>query len=188
MNSKQKQFILLTAALFVIFVLIFNVHTYVDSSRFIVSASRSSQILNINRLRHPNVNKRSEHRQYPNLRKQDRLRLIMVPGLKRLYVLNGHRVIYIMHARTNIRQQTLRTRGHHGQQIDHVNTGHTLTGRSWSALSHQCYIVAPAAVDQDKVAKNWLKTDFAFPNTIQLSRPDAQWLQSLPKGTKIIIR
>ncbi|MEE6634640.1 hypothetical protein [Limosilactobacillus pontis] len=188
MNNKQKQFILLTTAMFAVIVLIFNIHAYVDSSRFISGASRPSQVLNVNRLRHPNINKPSEHRHYPDLSKQGQLRLIMVPGLNRLYVLSGQRVVYIMHARTNIQRRALTSQGHHGQQVAHVNSDHTLAGRNWSALSHQCYIIAPATVDQDHVAKDWLKTVFAFPNSIQLSQPDAQWLQSLPKNTKIIIR
>lgn len=188
MIRKQKQFILLMAALFAAILLIINIHAYVDSSRFITDASRTSQVLNTNRLRHPNVNKPSEHKRYPALHKQDRLHLVMVPGMKRLYVLSGQRVIYIMHARTTITHQTVTALDQHGQQIAHVGDGHTLAGRDWSALSHQCYIIAPAAIDQDRVAKNWLKNTFAFPNTIQLSRPDAQWLQGLPKNTKITIR
>ncbi|MGN1279248.1 MAG: hypothetical protein ACI4T4_01040 [Limosilactobacillus sp.] len=188
MNSKQKQFIILTAALFAVIVLFINIHAYLDSSRFITGASRVSQVLNTNRLRRPNINKPSEHKRYPNLRQQARLRIIAVPGMKRIYVLNGHRVIYIMHARVMVNQRTLVLRGQHGQQIDHVEAGHTLAGTNWSAMSHQCYIISPATVDKTQVKKDWLKARFTFPNTIQLSRPDAQWLQNLPKNTKITIR
>lgn len=188
MIRKQKQFILLIATIFVAIILIINVHAYVDSSRFIVGASRTSQVLNTNRLRRPSINRSSEHKRYPDLRKQEQLHLVMVPGLNRLYVLSRQRVIYIMHARTTIPHQTVKTRGQGGQQIDHVSTSHTLAGHNWSALSHQCYIVAPATVDQNQVAKNWLKTSFPFPNAIQLSQPDAQWLQGLPQNTKITIR
>lgn len=188
MIRKQKQFILLMAALLAAILLIINIYAYVDSSRFITDASRTSQILNTNRLRHPNINKPSEHKHYPALHNQDQLRLIMVPGMQRLYVLNGQRVIYIMHAKTTITHQTVTVQGHHGQQIDHIGAGRTLAGCDWSALSHQCYIIAPTMVDQERVGANWLKESFAFPNTIQLSRPDAQWLQELPKNTKIIIR
>ena len=188
MNNKQKQFILLTTALFVVIVLFINLHAYLDTSRFITGASRTSQALNTNRLRRPNLSKSSEHRRYPDLRKQSGLRLIAISGMKRVYVLSGQRVIYIMHARVAINHQSVVSRGQRGQQIDHVAAGHTLAGRNWSALSRQSYIVAPAASDQNQVKGNWLKTSFDFPNTIQLSRPDAQWLQTLPKGTKIVIR
>ena len=67
MIRKQKQFILLMAALFAAILLIINIHAYVDSSRFITDASRTSQVLNTNRLRHPNVNKPSEHKRYPEI-------------------------------------------------------------------------------------------------------------------------
>lgn len=188
MNSKQKQFILLTTILFGVIVLFINIHAYLDSSHFITGASKTSQVLNVNRLRHPNINKPSEKKSYPSLSKRGHLRLIAVAGLKRIYVLDGHRVIYIMHARVSTNQHSLIFRGPHGQQIDHVEAEQTLAGCDWSALSRQCYIIAPAAIDQKQVKKNWLKTDFDFPNSIQLSRPDAKWLQGLPKNTKITIR
>ena len=96
MNSKQKQFVLITAALFVVLVFFINIHAYFDSSRFITGASRTSQVLNTNRLRHPNINKPSEHKSYPDLRKLKQLRVIAVPDMHRVYVLSGRRVVYII--------------------------------------------------------------------------------------------
>ena len=188
MNSKQKQFVLITAVLFVVLVFFINIHAYFDSSRFITGASRTSQVLNTNRLRHPNINKSSEHKSYPDLRKLKQLRVIAVPDMHRVYVLSGQRVVYIMHARVTIQKRSIITSGKQGQQVDYVGAGHIFAGDNWTALSHQSYIIAPTTIDQKAVAKNWLKSDFDFPDTIQLSRPDAQWLQTLPKNTKITIR
>lgn len=188
MNNKQKQFILLTAVLFIIILIVVNIHTYIDSSRFITGASRTSQVLSVNRLRRPSITKPSEHHHYPDLRKQEKLHLVAVPGMKRVYVLSADRVIYIMHARVNIAHRSALSQGDSGQQVNYVTADHNLSAHNWTALDHRCYIIAPNAIDQQRIKRDWLKIPFAFPNTIQLSRPDAQWMQTLPKDTKITIR
>ena len=135
-----------------------------------------------------NWRKPSETVPYPDLSKVKDLWVKVDLKGNRTYLYDGQKVIYTMHARVAINHQSVVSRGQREQQIDHVAAGHTLAGRNWSALSRQSYIVAPAASDQNQVKGIWLKSSFDFPNTIQLSRPDAQWLQTLPKGTKIVIR
>lgn len=188
MNREQKHLFYLIAIFFTISVVIINAHAYLSSSKFIPDAGRASQVVSANRLRHPNRNRPSENKAYPNLRKQSHLRIIAVTKLQKVFVLSGHRVIYTMHARINAKSQATSSQGRFGQQINYVGGKQALGASNWVALSNHLYFVAPATIGQHAVAKNWLKQSFNFPRTIQVSQPDAHWLQSLPKGTPVTIR
>ncbi|MGM9892498.1 hypothetical protein [Limosilactobacillus sp.] len=188
MNSELKRISLITLVVFLVLTLGINVHTYLDSSKFIPEASRRSQVRNINLLRPTNLNHPSEHHNYPNLRQAKKLHLVAEPALKRVYVLSGHRVIYIMHAQINLHPQRLTSQAKSGQQLYQKRGSQLVTGLNWTEFGHHYYFESVAAVNQQTVKKNWLKKPVAIPGTIQLSQPDARWLQSLPEGTPITIR
>lgn len=188
MNSELKRISLITLTIFLVLVLGINIHTYLDSSNFIPEANRRSQVKNINLLRRPNRHHPSEHKSYPALKKIKQLRLVAEPALKRVYVLDGRQVIYIMHAQVNLRPQQLTSQAKAGQQLYQKRGAKFVTGFDWSEFGHHYYFESVVAINQQRAKNNWLKKPVTIPGTIQLSRPDARWLQTLPKGTPIIIR
>lgn len=188
MNSELKRVSLITLVLFVVMTLGINIHAYLDSSQFIPEASHRSQVRNVNLLRSANRNHPSEHHNYPNLHRVKKLHLVAEPALKRVYVLSGNRVIYIMHAQINLRPQQLSSQAKSGQQLYQKRGSTLVTGLNWTECGHHYYFESLVEVNQTAVKKNWLKKPVVIPGTIQLSQPDAHWIQSLPCNTPITIR
>lgn len=188
MNSELKRISLITLIIFGVMVIIINMHVYLDSGKFIPEASRISQVRNANLLRRPNLNRPSEHKHYPRLTNKKRLQLVAEPTLKRVYVIEDHRVIYIMHAQVNLPAQRLISQAKVGQQLYQKQNQQLISGFNWTEFGHHYYFEAATSINQQAVKKNWLKHPVTVPGTIQLSLPDAQWIQTLPKGTPIIIR
>lgn len=188
MNSELKRVTLITLIIFGVMAIIINMHTYLDSGKFIPEAGRVSQVRNVNLLRRPNRNQPSERKRYPRLADKKKLRVIAEPTLKRVYVLEGHRVIYIMHAQVDLYPQRLTSQAKFGQQLYQKRGQQLISGFNWTEFGHHYYFESISSVNQQAVKKNWLKHPVTAPGTIQLSLPDAQWIQTLPKGTPIIIR
>lgn len=188
MNNELKRLSLITVTIFVVVTAIINLHSYLDSSRYIPEASRVSQVHNTNLLRHPNINHPSEHKSYPRLAGKKKLRVIAEPALKRVYVLQEHRVIYIMHAQVNLRARQLTVQGKNGQQL-YQRRGRQLTAAiNWTEFGHHYYFEALTQINHQSAKSDWLVKPTVIPGTIQLSVPDALWIQSLPKGTPLTIR
>lgn len=188
MNSELKRLSLITLSLFLVMVLVVNVHTYLDAGKFIPEATCHSQVRNVNLMRSVNCHHPSEHKNYPSLAHTKKLRLVAEPALKRVYVLTGSRVIYIMHAQINLYPQHLTSQAKSGQQLYQKRGTTLVTGFDWSEFGHHFYFESVAAVNQHRVGNNWLQDPVKVPGTIQLSKPDARWIQTLPKGIPIIIR
>lgn len=188
MNSELKRVTLITLIIFGVMAIIINMHTYLDSGKFIPEAGRVSQVRNVNLLRRPNRNQPSERKRYPRLADKKKLCVIAEPTLKRVYVLENHRVIYIMHAQVSLYPQRLTSQAKVGQQFYQKRGQQLISGFNWAEFGHHYYFESISSVNQQAVKKNWLKHPVTAPGTIQLSLPDAQWMQTLPKGTPIIIR
>ena len=188
MNREFKHLCQIAGVILLLVILFTNAHCYLDSSHFIPEARRTSQVYNTNLLSKPRLYKASEHRNYPNLRKQAGLRLIAEPGMKKVFVLSKHKVIYIMHAQVNAQPGHFTSQGKYGQQLFHVQGRDAVYAKSWTEFGHHYYFETPVSRDQHPVSNKWLEKPAKVANTIQLSAPDAKWVQSLPKGTTIIIR
>lgn len=140
MNNELKRISLITIIIFLIAVAVINMHTYLDAGKYIPEASRVSQVRNTNLLRKAKLNHPSEHKPYPHLAKMKKLRVIAEPALKRVYVLDGHKVIYIMHAKINLRPGKLTSQGKSGQESRPTSSYQASTGMSLATtttLKHQ---------------------------------------------------
>jgi hypothetical protein len=187
MNKELKNIFQITVVLFVILALIVNLHAYLNTKGFIPEASRASQVINTNRLRDARRNKPSEYHGYPPLKRQ-KLLLIADSKLNKVFVIHNHRVIYILHAQIHTPKKQLTSQGKTGEQLTYISHSKAYAAQTWSEFGHHFYFVSPISVNQKNISNDWLKTSFSFPGSILLSQPDAHWLQSLPKGTRIIIR
>lgn len=87
MNKELKSLLFISTGLFLIFVLIFNLYTY-NAARFIPQASKTSQILNQNRLRAPNIHRSSENWTYPKI-DNAHIELVAIKQAKRILVINS---------------------------------------------------------------------------------------------------
>lgn len=188
MNKELKNIFKITIILFAILALIVNLHAYLNTKKFIPEASRVSQVLNTNRLRSARLNKPSEYHGYPPLKRQKKLVVVADSKLNKVFVISNHRVIYILHAQVHTPKKRLTSQGKSGEQLTYVSHARAYAAQTWSEFGHHFYFVSPLSVNQKSISKNWLKTSFNFPGSILLSQPDAHWLQSLPKNTRIIIR
>lgn len=188
MNSELKRISLITAVIFLISVITINIHTYFDAGKYIPEASRSSQVRNTNLLRKAKLNHPSERKHYPDLAKKKKLRVIAEPTLNRVYILNGHRVIYIMHAKINVRPDKLVSQGKSGQELYQKQGKQFISGVNWTEFDHHYYFEAVVTANNQPVKRQWLAKATAVPDSIQLSIPDARWIQGLPKNTPVIIR
>lgn len=188
MNRELKRLCQIAGTIFLVIILFINIRAYLDSGRFIPEASRVSQVHNTNLLRKAKLNKSSELKNYPNLKKQRNLHLIAEPGMQKVFVLSGHKVIYIMHAQIYVSPQTLTSQTKSGQQLFHIDGQTTITAQNWTEFGQHYYFESLSHTNQQAVKKKWLAKPVRIPNTIQLSTPDAKWVQTLPQGTTITIR
>lgn len=188
MKPQVKKIIQLTAIFFVLVMLVDNCQHDLNQHNFIADASKTSQIINTNRLRRPNIQRASEFKRYPDLAKEKAVKLVVISRLHRVYVLSGRRVIYLMHAQVNVPAKHFKSQGKSGQLLGYTDGNQTITSRNWVEFGHHCYLTSPVNVNQQSVATNWLNSTIKFPNSILVSQPDAHWLQGLPKNTTIIVR
>lgn len=188
MNIEFKKITQLSMVLFAILILIINLQAYLNDGRFIPQANRTSQVTNTNQLRAPRLNHSSEFKKYPDLKKQSNLTLVANAKMHKVFVINNHRVIYILHAQVHATGQQFSSQGKTGQQVAYIDGNQTLTAENWTEFGHHFYFASPTELNQQTVKEKWLKSNFNLPGCILLSKPDALWIQSLPKGTKIIIR
>ena len=190
MNKELKSLLFISTGLFLSFVLIFNLYTY-NATRFIPQASKTSQILNQNRLRAPNIHRSSENWTYPKI-DNDPIELVAVKQAKRILVINSNKrqVIYIIHAQINLPAQKNSFRLLHarGQQIYHINGSQQAIAKNWLGINDGNYIETPVTdMSNHQVSRNLRKAP-KIENTIQVSTPDAKWLQTLPENTPLIVK
>lgn len=149
----------------------------------------ASQCLAANRLRGPRVGRPSEHGHYPRLARCQRVRVVAVKRENRLYVISRHRVVYIVNARVNLVPMTARLNGARGTVIFNRNDRVRQAGINWLSLSQAgTFIESPVYVNNHRVRGNWLHTRYHCTNTIDVSKPDAHWLQGLPQATQLVIK
>lgn len=188
MNTELKNLTRLGIIILSAMILIVNLSYYLSSSHFIPDASRSSQVIHTNRLRRVNINRPSEHGNYPNLRKAKNVTVIADSQMQKVFILSHQRVVYIMHAQVHTAKRHFSCQAKTGQQLIAINGNQSYTAQDWTEFGHQFYFAAPVSNNNQTISGNWLKDNFPLPGSILLSKPDAQWLQTLPKGTKIIVR
>lgn len=190
MNKELKHLLVISISLFLIFIFILNINTY-HGHHFIPQASKQSQIICRNRLRAPWLRYSSEKWPYPKIDHRQ-LELIAVKKQHLILVVdtNKHQAIYAVHAQINPSAQTkpltvLRARG---QQIYHIIGARQTTGQYWLGISNGDYIESPlTGLNQQRVPHRLTKVS-PVENTIQVSRPDAKWLQQVPKNTPLLIK
>lgn len=188
MNTELKKLTRLGIIILVTIVLIINLSYYLNRNHFIPNASRSSQVIHTNRLRRANINRPSEHGRYPNLRQAKSITVVADSQMQKVFILSHQRVIYIMHALVHTTKRHFSCQAQTGQQLIAINGNQAYAAQDWTEFGHHFYFASPVSNNNQTVSGNWLKTNFAFPNSILLSKPDAQWVQTIPKGTKIIVR
>lgn len=190
MNKEFKNLLIISVSLLFMFILIFNIYAY-HSNNYLPQASRTSQIISYNRLRSPNIHRASEKWTYPSL-KNKQLMLIALKKPQQVLVINikEHRVIYVVHAKVNLPAQSQPARILHarGQQIYHINGSQQATAKCWLGINNGGYIETPVTgMDGQHAPRNLYKAP-SIKNTIQVSEPDAKWLQSVPKNTPLLIK
>lgn len=190
MNKELKHMLIISIGLFFIFIFIFNIYTYCTGS-FISQASKASQILSYNRLRSPNIHHASEKWTYPQIEKKQ-LELIALKRPQKILVVDtsNHRVIYAINARINLptQQHSLRVLHARGQQIYHINGSRQATAKYWLGINNGYYIETPLTdMDNHRISRNLQKVA-PVENTIQVSKPDAKWLQGVPENTPLLIK
>lgn len=175
-------------ALGILVVLLISVNlTTLISNDYITETTKSSQRIALNRLRRPHLNRSSEFGKYPELKKK-RITLLATRKSNRLYVINNQRVLYIVNAEINIKPTRTEINAARGEHTVHVNDNNQSMGDNWLNFGKLGYIESPFSVNNHRVHGNWIKDSYHLPNTIEVSKPDAKWLQQLPKGTKLVVR
>lgn len=192
MNKELKHLLLIAFGLLLVLIFSFNLCYYLRSNNFISQATKTSQIINKNRLRSPNTKRSSERWSYPKVTKSSQLKLVAVKKQRLLWVVNtrNNHIIYTIHAQINIpvQKKPLKTLYARGQQIYHVNGSKQATGNNWLGISNGYYIETPVSdFTGQHVSHNLFKSP-VIQNTIQVSKPDAKWLQKLPENTPLIIK
>lgn len=186
--NKELQVMIYTAfAILAILLIIVNIYS-LSSNHYLSDASISSQQVAVNRLKRPHLKRASEVGKYPQLKKQKRLQLLAVRQSNRLYVISNHKVIYVVNAGINLQPTTTAINAARGEQASHVNNSNQSIANSWLSFGQLGYIESPVSINGKRVHGNWIKNKYHLPNTIEVSRPDAKWLQQVPKDTKLIIR
>lgn len=173
-----------------IILVVINLFAWLHTSQHVTGVSYASQVVTENRLRHANIKHSSviggEHK---HLTSKDHVKLIAVKKRNLVYVVTKRHVVYALHAKVNLKN------GHagvindaRGQQNTHVVNGKQITASTWTSFGSAGYIESPETVNGQKVRGNWLKQRTKLTNTILVSRPDAHWLQKMPKGTAIVVQ
>lgn len=186
MNKELKTMLYCAFLILAIIAIVINVVS-LSSSGYVEGVTKSSQRLALNRLKIPRLKHSSEIGGYPRLRKHEDVKLIAVKKDNRLYVVKNHQVIYIINAKINHSSTTTRLNAARGEVAFHVEGKTQSIAEKWISFDKLGYIETPVSIDGQKVKGNWLKDKSHVPNAIEVSRPDAKWLQQLPKGTEIVI-
>lgn len=118
--------------------------------------------------------------------------MVAVKQAKRILVINSNKrqVIYIIHAQINLPAQKNSFRLLHarGQQIYHINGSQQAIAKNWLGINDGNYIETPVTdMSNHQVSRNLRKAP-KIENTIQVSTPDAKWLQTLPENTPLIVK
>lgn len=174
-------------SILVVLLLIANI-VHLGAQNYLSTASKSSQITALNRLRHPRLNHASVLSKYPSLKGHKGLQLLTVRQSHRLYVISNHRVLYIAHAAINLQPTTTTINAARGEHTFHVQNGNQSIADNWTNFGKLGYIETPVSINNHRVHDNWIKHHEYLPNTIEVSKPDAKWLQQLPKGTKLTVK
>ncbi|WP_242364300.1 hypothetical protein [Limosilactobacillus antri] len=188
MNKELKIMFKIGFSLLALLLIIINGHSWIAHKRTLPGTDSSFQVA-VNRLRHPQLNHPSELARYPRLKGQPALYLVAIRKERRLYVISGHQVLYIVNARINLSPATLHINHSRGNQIFNQNNNVQQVGTNWLSLSQaDTFIEAPVEVNNHRVHGNWLQARYHCANTIDVSKPDAYWLQDLPAGTRLVIK
>lgn len=186
--NKELQVMIYTAfAILAILLTIVNIYS-LSSSHYLSDATISSQQVAENRLKRPQLKRASEVGKYPKLKKQKKIRLLAVRKSSHLYVISNHKVIYVVNAGINLQPTTTSINAARGERAFHVRNNSQSIANSWLSFGQLGYIESPVSINGKWVHGNWIKNGYHLPNTIEVSRPDAKWLQQVPKDTKLIIR
>lgn len=176
--------IYLAFAITMILVVVTNIYSY--CSNHIAGTDYISQRIALNRLKHPRLNGSSEWGSYPKLHKN--VQLIAIRKANKLYVIQNKKIIYVINAKINLHPSKFQINGARGEHDLHVQNGERSIANSWLNFGKLGYIESPMTIDGQKVHGNWLNNSKSLNNTIEISRPDAHWLQGVPKGTTLIIK
>lgn len=187
MNKELKAMILSALAMLLVLIVAINVFHY-SSNNYISEADRYSQQMALNRLRHPHLSRSSEFGKYPMLKNKQHLKLIAVRKSNRLYVTNSQKVIYVVNAQINHHPTVTTINAARGEQVNHVNSKTQSTSINWTNFGKLGYIESPTVINNHRIHGNWLQNSHHVANTIEVSKPDAKWLQQLPANTKLIIK
>lgn len=188
MNEELKKMFKVGFGVFALLLVIINFIAWLSHNQAL-GATYSSQCLAVNRLRSPRVGRPSEHGHYPQLARHQRVKLVVMKKEKRLYVLSNHHVLYIINAKTNLAPTTTQINGARGTIIFTQNNGIRQVGANLLSLNHaDTFIEAPAYINNHRVHGNWLRSRYQCTNTVDVSKPDAHWLQSLPNNTRLVIK
>ncbi|WP_295746966.1 hypothetical protein [uncultured Limosilactobacillus sp.] len=150
-----------------------------SSGKFIPEATRSSQIIAANRLKKPRWNRSSEWKRHPKLTPP--LTLVANGKTNRLYIIRQRKVLYITNATVKCQPTTTTVSSLRGEQTIHINRHKEVHATSWTNFAQRIYLETPAK-------NRWWDTKQQPVNTLWVSKPDAQWLQHLPKETKLIVQ
>ncbi|WP_373842524.1 hypothetical protein [Limosilactobacillus sp.] len=186
MNQEIKQMLKIAGELLIAILVITNLEYWITRTPSVKGTDAASQLIAENRLRKPNIKHPSELGNYPSIKKK--VVLVMDSQANKLYVINGHRIVYIMHANCDLSAGHYHLQKSQGQSLYHVDNGKHSYSANWQLLSNKDIIESPQTINGQKVAHNWIKPANKLQNTIQLSQPDAKWLQQLPKGIELNVK
>lgn len=188
MNKELRAMMETAFIILGVLLVVVNSVAFLNSNNYITAATKSSQQIALNRLRHANLNHSSEFGKYPQLKRYQKVKLLAVSSSNRLYVISNHRVLYIINATINTKPTTTTINAARGERAFHVNKKAQIITENWLNFDRLGYIEALFSVDNKRVHGNWLANRQRLTDTIEVSRPDAKWLQQLPKGTKLIVK
>ena len=186
-NKELKAMIYTAISLLITLLIIINIVNF-GSDNYINEATKSSQRIALNHLKRPHLNHSSELGKYPKLKGQKNIELLALKRTNRLYVINNHRVIYIVNAEINLNPTSTRINAARGERAFHVKNSKQSITVNWLSFAKLGYIESIVSVNNHQVRGNWINDKYHLPNTIEVSKPDAKWLQQLPKGTELIVK
>lgn len=177
-NKELKAMMIIATAEFIVVIMIIN-SINLFTGVFITEATRRSQIIATNRLKKPHWNRPSEFQRYPNLNKP--ITLVATRKTNRLYIIHQQQVIYIANATIKCHPSMTTASQLRGEQAIHIIHHKKVPATTWTNFHQRIYLETPTK-------KSWWKPKQQPVNTIWLSKPDALWLQHLPRGAKLIIK
>lgn len=180
-NFKAVHFLILA-----LFLLLINISS-ITSQNIISSTSYASQRIALNKLRKPNLKHPSEIGPYPNIDKKN-IKLVAIKRTNRLYVNSKRKTLYIINAKVNLNATKTSLNSARGTISLSINNNDKIESRNWISFGQNSYIESPYLINENRGKKNWFKNNKHLSNTIEVSEPDAKWLQDLPKGTSLTVK